>query len=166
MIQALYFIIGWGMWSFSHYVIHRWWHDDMTKGKETFYAQGERQHHHIYDHNETHLTHELDPSEEFINFPLKHIAPMLILPLPLAYWLGGGVNATFLGVAMYGSMFLDYFMHLSFHEHPDMKGVRGYLQRLHMVHHETHNRNFFFTSGFLWDFIFRTVTLPAKEEIK
>jgi len=49
---------GWCTWSLAHNLGHRWWHNDMKRGVETFYAHGERQHHRIYDRHGDSVFHQ------------------------------------------------------------------------------------------------------------
>src|SRR6188508_1966073 len=63
LTTGLHFSAGWAFWSLSHYVGHRWWHDDMKKGKQTFYAHGERQHHRLYDGDDQAFMRAEDPGE-------------------------------------------------------------------------------------------------------
>jgi len=39
----------------------------------------------------------------------------------------------------------------------------GRFQRMHMVHHATHNRNFFFVSGVVWDYVLGTAITEEGE---
>jgi hypothetical protein len=150
-------LAGWGVWSLAHNLGHRWWHDDMRKGKQTFYAHGEREHHRVYDrHGERELQIAEDPKALFISFPFVVIAPIGLLFVAAFGWLRGWDHAAPFAATMYGSMLLDHQVHILFHKHPKLGGILGRFQRMHLIHHQTHNTNFFFVSGFVWDLLFRT----------
>jgi hypothetical protein len=155
---------GWCFWSLAHNLGHRWWHDDMRKGKETVYAHGERQHHRLYDSFDSQLQAHEDPQELFISFPASHVAVIAILPIALYGWLRGWSHVLPFGAALYASMAIDHHLHKLFHRSPGLGGVLGHLQRMHSVHHATHNRNFFFVSGFVWDVLFRTVVFAPPRK--
>jgi hypothetical protein len=155
---------GWCAWSLGHNLGHRWWHDEMHKGKVTFYAHGEREHHRIYDrHGENQYHFAEDPKELFISFPLPLIAGASTVFVALYGWLAGWANAGPFAVALYGSMVLDHQVHILFHKKAHLPGVLGWFQRMHLTHHATHNRNYFFVSGFVWDVLFRTAVLRPSE---
>jgi len=162
LTTGLHFTAGWAFWSLSHYVGHRWWHDDMKKGKQTFYAHGERQHHRLYDGDDRAFMRSEDPQELFISFPYKHVATVAVIPVALYGWLVGWLPAAAFGVAMYGSMTFDHQLHRLFHRRDSLPGLLGRLREMHRVHHATHTANFFFVSGFVWDLLMRTVVFPPQ----
>jgi hypothetical protein len=159
---------GWCAWSLGHNLGHRWWHEEMRRGMETFYAHGERQHHVVYDrHAETELQRSLDPNEDFISFPLLIVAPAGLLFVAGFGYLRGWIHALPFALGLYFFMVLDHQIHIVFHKKEKLSGVLGWFQRLHLVHHATHNRNFFFMSGIVWDLLLGTVstrTPVATEE--
>lgn len=159
---------GWGVWSLGHNLGHRWWHDEMQKGKTTFYAHGEREHHRVYDrHGEHEYQVAEDPKELFISFPLLIVAGVASLAVALYVWLAGWSHGLTFAAGLYMSMVLDHQLHVLFHKKPDLPGALGWLQRMHLTHHETHNRNYFFVSGLLWDVLFGTAILrPANRSQK
>jgi sterol desaturase/sphingolipid hydroxylase (fatty acid hydroxylase superfamily) len=53
-------------------------------------------------------------------------------------------------------MLIDHRLHILFHKSPNLGGILGRLQQMHMIHHQTHRHNYFFVSGFIWDALFRT----------
>ena len=152
---------GWCFWSLAHNLGHRWWHQEMRHGKQTFYAHGEREHHRLYDRPDATTLGAEDPRELFISFPLPFVAALGVGPV-LAYgWLTSWPSAVPFAAAMYGSMVLDDYLHRRFHREPHLPGVLGRLQRMHQVHHATHDRNFFFMTGLLWDVLFGTAVLKG-----
>lgn len=171
------FAAGWLVWSLAHNLGHRWWHDEMRSGKTTFYAKGEREHHRIYDrHGARALQLREDPSELFISFPLPVIAAFASIFVLLYGWLCGFAHMWPFGSALYGSMLIDHRLHILFHRTTRLPGPFAWFQRMHMRHHATHDRNFFFVSGLLWDLMFNTLewrggapaegvlnTVPAEE---
>ena len=153
---------GWCVWSLGHNLGHRWWHDEMRKGKTTFYAHGEREHHRVYDpHGERAFQIGEDPKELFISFPLPIIAPVGLLFVALYGWLRGWPHAWPFAGALYVSMVLDHQLHILFHKYARLDGLLGWFQRMHLTHHATHNRNYFFVSGLLWDVLFGTAALRS-----
>jgi hypothetical protein len=157
---------GWCAWSLGHNIGHRWWHDEMRKGKLTFYAHGERQHHRIYDrHGENEYHAAEDPKKLFISFPLKIVAAGATLFVAAYGWLAGWAHTVPFGVALYGSMVLDHQLHTLFHKRANMSGILGWFQQMHLTHHATHNSNFFFVSGVPWDVIFGTAALRPVDRI-
>ena len=151
---------GWCIWSLGHNLGHRWWHDDMLQGKTTFYAHGEREHHRIYDrHGQNQFHVAEDPKELFISFPLWIIAVVALLIVALYGWLCGWPHAGPFAATLYISMVLDHQLHILFHKKMRLTGILGRFQQMHFIHHATHNRNYFFVSGFLWDVLFRTAVL-------
>ena len=148
---------GWCVWSLGHNLGHRWWHDEMHKGKVTFYAHGEREHHRIYDgHGENQYHQAEDPKELFISFPLPIIASAASLFVALYGWLCGWSHAAPFAVTLYASMVMDHQLHILFHKKLELPGLLGRFQQMHLLHHATHNKNYFFVSGFLWDVLFRS----------
>jgi len=128
----------------------------MRKGKQTFYAHGEREHHRLYDTHNLEAAHAEDPRELFISFPYPIVAAIALLPIGLYAWIFGRPAAIPFGIAVYASMTLDHLLHKQFHKHPNLPGVVGWVQQMHMTHHATHNRNYFFVTGLVWDVLFRT----------
>jgi len=128
----------------------------MRKGKQTFYAHGEREHHRLYDTHDLETAHAEDPRELFISFPYPVVAAIADLPIGLYAWLFGRPAAIPFAIAVYASMTLDHLLHKQFHKRPGLPGVLGWFQQLHMTHHATHNRNYFFVTGLVWDVLFRT----------
>lgn len=153
---------GWCTWSLSHNLGHRWWHDEMQEGKTTFYAKGEREHHRIYDRlGERHLQMSEDPGELFISFPLPVIAGFGLIFVAIYVWLAGWAHALPFAAALYGWMLVDHRLHILFHKRTHLTGILGRLQQMHMLHHATHNSNYFFVSGLVWDVLFRTAKWPG-----
>jgi hypothetical protein len=149
-------LAGWCFWSLAHNLGHRWWHDEMRKGKKTFYAHGEREHHRLYDSHDLKEAAAEDPNELFISFPYPIVAAVALVPIAV-YTLILGVSAAIpFAVALYGSMTVDHLLHKQFHKREHLHGVLGWFQQLHMTHHATHNRNYFFVTGLVWDVLFRT----------
>jgi hypothetical protein len=165
---AVDFLGGWFLWSLSHNLGHRWWHDEMRKGKETWYAHGEREHHRIYDkHGERAYHTAEDPNELFISFPMPVIATVGILFVAAYGWVRGWPHMIGFAIGLYGWMVLDDRLHKLFHRQSRLPGLFGWFQRMHLIHHATHKRNFFFVSGLVWDCLFRTAvmntaTAPAQ----
>ncbi len=157
---ALDMFWGWGFWSLSHNLGHRWWHNEMKRGLQTFYAHGEREHHRIYD-GPVERPRQIadDPKELFISFPLIVIAPVGLLVAAAYGYFRGWTHAIPFGAAMYAVMILDHRLHIQFHKIPHLNGALGWFQKMHMVHHATHTTNFFFVSGLLWDVLLRTAVL-------
>jgi sterol desaturase/sphingolipid hydroxylase (fatty acid hydroxylase superfamily) len=58
-------------------------------------------------------------------------------------------------------MLLDHRLHILFHRSPSLPGILGQLQEMHRIHHQTHARNFFFVSGYVWDWILGTAVTGA-----
>lgn len=151
------FVAGWVVWSLGHNLGHRWWHDEMRKGKQTFYAHGERQHHVIYDeHGAFAQQAVVDPKELFISFPLPFVGSVGLLFVALYGWLRGWEHSWGFGVGLLGFMILDHQLHILFHKKEEMGGWLGRFQKMHQVHHATHNRNYFFVSGWVWDYLLGT----------
>ena len=160
---AINLFAGWFFWSFAHNVGHRWWHDEMRKGKQTFYAHGEREHHRVYDGHDADEAAREDPRELFISFPYPVMAAVALLPVALYAWFFGAPAAIAFAVAMYASMTLDHLLHKRFHREERLPGVLGWFQQLHRTHHATHNRNYFFVTGLVWDVMFRTFETRMQE---
>jgi hypothetical protein len=137
---SLHVLAGWCFWSLAHNLGHRWWHVDMKKGKQTFYAHG----------------------EVFISFPFKYVAPAALLPVAIYGWLLGWTAMVPFAVGLHGSMILDHLVHKACHR-GHLGGVLGWFQRMHAVHHATHANNYFFVSGLVWDVLFRTAVLKPHE---
>jgi hypothetical protein len=155
VLDVLY---GWITWSLSHNLGHRWWHVEMKMGKQTFYAHGEREHHRVYDNHADSIRHHAeDPKELFISFPFPIVAALAIVLVAGFGWMRGWSHAIPFAAGMYGFMFLDHQLHILFHRGEMLAGVLGWFQRMHMVHHETHTRNFFFVSGVIWDALLGTL---------
>lgn len=155
--------VGWCFWSLAHNLGHRWWHREMRHGKQTFYAHGEREHHRLYDRPDADTLASEDPRELFISFPLPQVAAAALAPV-LAYgWLRTWPDALPFAAALYASMVLDDYLHRRFHRERNLPGVLGRLQHMHRVHHVTHDRNYFFLTGLLWDVLFRTAVLTAND---
>jgi hypothetical protein len=160
---ALDWLAGWCVWSLSHNLGHRWWHADMKKGRTTFYAHGEREHHRIYDaHRDSEFHSAEDPRELFISFPFLVVAPAALIFVAAYGWLVGWDHVWIFAAAMYLCMLLDHRLHILFHKYKQLPGILGKLQEMHRAHHATHDRNFFFVSGVVWDALFRTVAFPAR----
>jgi hypothetical protein len=157
-IQALciHLLAGWCFWSLAHNLGHRWWHDEMVKGKKTFYAHGEREHHRLYDSHDLEEAAAADPRELFISFPYPIVAAVALIPVAGYAWAFGVSPAISFAVALYASMTLDHLLHKQFHKREQLHGLMGWLQQLHLTHHSTHNRNYFFVTGMVWDVLFRT----------
>jgi hypothetical protein len=156
---------GWAVWSLSHNLGHRWWHIEMRQGKETPYAHGERQHHRVYDsHGATEWQHAEDPKELFISFPLFAIAPIGLLFVAAYGWLRGWAHCPAFALAMYASMVADHQLHILFHKAPRLPGPLGWLQKMHLIHHNTHRHNFFFVTGLIWDVLLGTARTDAVRE--
>ncbi len=156
-------LAGWCMWSLSHNLGHRWWHNDMKRGLQTFYAHGEREHHRIYDRHGA-RTQQIaeDPKELFISFPLIVVGPVALLFVGAFGYLRGWSHAWPFAVGLYGFMLLDHQLHILFHRRQHLPGILGWLQNMHKIHHATHDRNFFFVSGLVWDLLLRTADTGAK----
>lgn len=148
----------------GHNLGHRWWHDEMKKGSQTFYSYGEREHHRIYDgHGQFAFQHNEDPHELFMSFPFTIVAAIGLIFVALYGWLLGWPHSMGFAAGLYFFMLLDHRLHLLFHRTPQLGGILGRFQTMHLIHHATHRNNFFFVSGILWDMLFRTfeTTLPA-----
>ena len=151
------FLCGWGFWSLAHNLGHRWWHAEMRHGKQTPYAHGEREHHRVYDvHGATAWQHAEDPKELFISFPLIAIAPIGLLFVAAYGWLRGWEHCWAFAAAQYLFMVADHQLHILFHKSPQLPGALGRLQTMHLIHHTTHQHNFFFVSGLVWDLLLGT----------
>ena len=158
---------GWCTWSLAHNLGHRWWHNDMKKGIETFYAHGERQHHRIYDrHGEPALHHSEDPRELFISFPFFVVGPVALLFVGAFGLLFGWPHALPYALGLYFFMLLDHRLHILFHRTEKLPGILGRFQQMHKIHHETHTRNFFFVSGLIWDVLFGTADAGVQTNKK
>jgi hypothetical protein len=157
---------GWCAWSLGHNLGHRWRHDEMDKGKITFYAHGEREHHRIYDEAWVNGRQAAeDPKELFISFPLLVVGPLASLFVALYGWLSGWPHAMPFAGSLYASMVLDHRLHIVFHKETRPPGILAWLQRMHRLHHATHDKNYFFVTGLLWDVIFRSAMFrPAQPE--
>jgi len=152
---------GWCTWSLAHNLGHRWWHNDMERGRKTFYAHGEREHHRIYDrHGDAELHLAEDPSELFISFPFAVVSPVALVFVATFGWLRGWPHALPFGGGLYFFMLLDHRLHILFHRSAALPGALGWLQQMHLIHHRTHNRNFFFVSGLVWDVLLGTAATP------
>lgn len=162
MLYFAQFVAGWFVWSMGHNLGHRWWHDDMKQGKKNFYAHGESEHHRIYDrHGEVSFQRAEDPRERFISFPVAIVGSAgALLVIGYGFVFGWG-NAGAFALGFGGFMFLDHQVHKLFHRKSRIGGIVGWFQQLHMVHHQTHNSNFFFVSGILWDLLFGTLNTDS-----
>ena len=149
----------------AHNLGHRWWHDEMRHGKQTFYAHGEREHHRVYDSG-TDRDFQIaeDPKELFISFPFSLIAPVGLLFVAGYGMLRGWNHCAAFAAAMYASMIVDHRLHILFHKSTNLTGVLGWFQQMHIVHHQTHRHNYFFCSGIVWDALFRTVATTLERE--
>ena len=157
------FAAGWCVWSLAHNLGHRWWHDEMRKGKQTFYAHGEREHHRVYDAG---IPRDFqvaeDPKELFISFPFVVVAPVGLVFVALYGFLRGWPHSLPFAFWMYSCMLMDHQLHILFHKGGRLTGVLGWFQQMHIIHHTTHRDNYFFVSGLVWDIILRTArTKPA-----
>ena len=157
---------GWCAWSLAHNLGHRWWHDEMRKGKQTFYAHGEREHHRVYDHDRTaEFHHHEDPNELFISFPFRVVAPIALVFVVAFGLLRGWSHCIPFAVSFYGFMALDHRLHILFHKTDALPGVLGWFQRMHLLHHTTHRHNYFFVSGLIWDVLFGTASLKPRARV-
>jgi hypothetical protein len=157
-VAAGEFCLGWFAWSLGHNLGHRWWHNDMQKGKKTFYAHGETEHHRIYDgHVQCVFQRAEDPKELFISFPLPIVGAAGLLLIAVYAAMLGPWNAMPFGLGLLGFMVLDHQIHILFHKTPRLGGVLGWFQRMHLIHHATHDSNYFFVSGILWDVLLHTL---------
>jgi hypothetical protein len=151
-------VCGWITWSLSHNLGHRWWHIEMKANMQTFYAHGEREHHRVYDnHTDSTYHHKEDPKELFISFPFPIVATAALFLVAAYGFLLGWPHTIPFAAGLYGSMLLDHQLHILFHRGRALTGILGWLQRMHMVHHETHTRNYFFASGVIWDALLGTL---------
>jgi hypothetical protein len=156
-------VYGWITWSLSHNLGHRWWHVEMKANMQTFYAHGEREHHRVYDnHTDSQFHQAEDPKELFISFPFPVVAAAALLLVAGFGYAMGWARAIPFAVGLYGFMLLDHQLHILFHRGAMMTGVLGWFQRMHMIHHDTHNRNYFFVSGVLWDALFGTLGAGSR----
>ena len=129
----------------------------MRRGKQTFYAHGEREHHRVYDgHGRREFQIAEDPRELFISFPFVVVAPFGLVFVAAYGLLRGWPNALPFAVSMYACMLVDHQVHILFHKAQRLPGILGWLQKMHLVHHDTHRYNFFFVSGLIWDVLLRT----------
>ena len=159
------FSAGWCVWSLSHNLGHRWWHDEMRKDKQTFYAHGEREHHRVYDkHGRDDFRHREDPNELFISFPLLLVAPVGLLFVAAYGMLRGWSHCLPFAIWMYSCMVIDHQLHILFHKAARLRGILGWLQEMHLIHHSTHRYNYFFVSGLIWDLLLGTAR--TKTELK
>jgi hypothetical protein len=151
------FAAGWFVWSLAHNLGHRWWHDEMRHGKQTFYAHGEREHHRVYDaHGQRAFQVMEDPRELFISFPFFVVAPVGLLFVAAYGWLRGWEHCLPFAVWMYSCMWIDHRLHILFHRVARLPGILGWFQQMHLIHHGTHRYNYFFVSGLVWDLLLRT----------
>jgi sterol desaturase/sphingolipid hydroxylase (fatty acid hydroxylase superfamily) len=65
-------------------------------------------------------------------------------------------------VGLYGSMIMDHRLHILFHKRERLGGVLGWFQKMHLIHHSTHNSNYFFVSGLIWDVLLGTARTPSE----
>jgi sterol desaturase/sphingolipid hydroxylase (fatty acid hydroxylase superfamily) len=140
----------------------------MRQGKKTAYAHGEREHHRVYDSHGARAWQSVeDPKELFISFPLFAIAPIGLVFVAAYGWLRGWDHCPAFAAAMYACMVTDHQLHILFHKSPELPGVLGRLQRMHLIHHGTHRYNFFFVTGLVWDVLLgtaRTKLAQAKAQ--
>ena len=135
----------------------------MHDGKNTFYAHGEREHHRIYDeHGARQRQIAEDPKELFISFPLPVVAPVALLFVALYGFLRGWGDAAPFAAGLYGSMLLDHQLHVLFHRTARLPGILAWFQQMHLLHHATHAKNYFFVSGIVWDVLFRSAMYPQE----
>jgi hypothetical protein len=154
---------GWCVWSLAHNLGHRWWHDEMRQGKQTFYAHGEREHHRVYDnHGRREQQIAEDPKELFISFPFSLIAPIGLIFVAGYGGLRGWNHCAPFAAAMYASMIADHRLHILFHKEAELTGILGRFQQMHMIHHRTHRHNYFFVTGFVWDALFQTAATKPE----
>jgi hypothetical protein len=150
-------IAGWCAWSLGHNLGHRWWHDEMEDGKSSFYAHGEREHHRIYDRaGERQYQTAEDPKELFISFPLLIVGIAASVFVALYGWLSGWSHALPFACTFYASMILDHQLHIQFHKETRLPGALASFRQMHLAHHATHNKNYFFVTGLVWDVMFRS----------
>jgi hypothetical protein len=156
---------GWCTWSLAHNLGHRWWHNDMRRGRQTFYAHGERQHHRIYDRQFDRAWHsDEDPRELFISFPFFVVAPVALLFVGAWGSLRGWNHALPYAIGLYFFMLLDHRLHILFHRSRSLPGALGWFQQMHILHHQTHDSNFFFVSGLVWDLLFGTARTHVQSQ--
>lgn len=156
-------VCGWAAWSLAHNLGHRWWHHDMKRGVQTFYAHGEREHHRIYDrHGATDFHAQEDPRELFISFPFIVVAPAALMLVAGFGALAGWWHALPFACGLYASMIVDHRLHIQFHRATPLSPRLERLRAMHMLHHATHDRNFFFVTGYVWDWLLRTVSHPDR----
>ena len=159
----LHLSAGWCTWSLAHNLGHRWWHHDMKAGRQTFYAHGEREHHRVYDDPTDREYHKAeDPRELFISFPFIVVAPIALVFVAAYGWLAGWAHAPAYAAGLYLFMLLDHRLHILFHRTAALPGFLGRLQEMHRIHHQTHARNFFFVSGYIWDVLLGTAVSPEQ----
>jgi len=165
-IQTLFDVTaGWCTWSLAHNLGHRWWHNDMRRGRQTFYAHGERQHHRIYDqHGNRGFQLGEDPGELFISFPFFVVAPVALAFVAVYGYLRGWPDAFPYAAGLYFFMLLDHRLHILFHRAAKLPGLLGWFQQMHLVHHQTHNSNFFFVSGLVWDLLLGTAVVSVQTQ--
>jgi len=133
----------------------------MRRGKQTFYAHGEREHHRVYDaHGQREFQIAEDPRALFISFPFVVVAPFGLVFVAAYGLLRGWPHALPFAAWMYACMLLDHRVHILFHKAPRLPGILGWFQKMHLVHHDTHRYNFFFVSGLIWDLLLRTARTP------
>ena len=161
-VSPLDICAGWRTWSLAHNLGHRWWHNDMKRGVETFYAHGELRHHRMYDRHTDQAFHRAeDPGEVFISFPFL-VGPVALL-FVLAYgWLRGWDHALPYATGMYFFMLLDRRLQILFHRSSSLPGILGWFQKMHRVHHTTHANNCFFVSGLIRGVLLGSVLTPGN----
>lgn len=159
-------VAGWAAWSLVHNLGHRWWHHDMKRGVQTFYAHGEREHHRIYDQpGALEFYAQEDPRELFISFPFVVVAPAALLMVAAVGYAAGWYAFPF-ACGLYASMIIDHRLHILFHRTTALSPRLERLRAMHMIHHATHDRNYFFVTGYVWDWMFGTASHPQRADTR
>jgi hypothetical protein len=165
MTTLLDVALGWAAWSLVHNLGHRWWHHDMRRGVQTFYAHGEREHHRIYDHHGAVASQaQEDPRELFISFPFVVVAPAALSLVAAFGYVADWARAVPFAAGLYASMIIDHRLHILFHRPAPLPAWLERLRAMHMIHHATHDRNFFFVTGYVWDWMLGTARHPESTD--
>jgi sterol desaturase/sphingolipid hydroxylase (fatty acid hydroxylase superfamily) len=133
-------LLGWLVWSLSHYITHRTMHYGISKGWRKGPIDGEYMHHDRHDANQSFDT-------VFASFPLEGALVIGVLPL---YWMPAGWCW---GVCV--SAVIDDLTHRMYHYRRlpiPLRWFRG----LHGIHHRDHDRNYAFVTGIVWDMLLGT----------
>lgn len=147
MGHILAFVLGALGWTLTEYILHRGW--GHKGGSKNIFSVEHLRHH-------ADVMYFAPPWKKFVGA----LAALALISPPLVWFLG---TVGFVGATGYIVMYLIYeVIHKRLHTHAPLTSYGRWARRHHLYHHYKRPQLNHGVTSPIWDFVFRTLEVPAK----